>query len=135
MSSENTGERPGFVPRLKAKASKIKKELVAVYYAYQNPRLPLLPKIIIAIALGYALSPIDLIPDFIPVLGFIDDVLIVPGLISLGTKMIPPDIMTDARKRAEREPLNLKKSWKAAAVLTAVWLIILTAFASLALKL
>ncbi len=121
--------------RLKSKAVKIKKELTAIYYAYQNPRLPFLPKVVILFALGYALSPIDLVPDFIPVLGFIDDVLIVPGLISLAVKLIPDDIMAEARKRAEIAPLRLRKSWKAAAAFAAIWVIVLAAVLSLTVKL
>lgn len=132
---EKTSSPRTLVARLRAKASKIKRDLVAVYYAYQNPRLPVLPKIIIMIALGYALSPMDLIPDFIPVLGLLDDALIVPGLISLAIKMIPDDIMSDARKRAEAEPVSLKKNWKAAVVVSAAWVIVLTAILGMTVKL
>ncbi len=120
---------------LRAKAQKIRRELAAVYYAYKNPRLPFLPKVVILLALGYALSPIDLIPNFIPVLGFIDDVIIVPGLISLAVKMIPRDIMMESRRKAVAEPLQLRKSWKAAAAIAAIWIIVLTGVLSLTVKL
>ena len=67
---------------LKERAKKLKLELTAVYYAYRDPGINLLPKLIIIITLGYALSPIDLIPDFIPILGYLDDLILLPALIT-----------------------------------------------------
>ena len=95
---------------LKSKAKSLKKESTALYYAYKNPRMPLLPKMIAVFTLGYALSPIDLIPDFIPVIGYLDDLLILPALISLSIKLIPKEIMEEAREKAEAEPPALKKN-------------------------
>ena len=73
--------------KLKIKAKNLKNEMTAIYYAYQDPKVTLLPRIIILFTLGYALSPIDLIPDFIPVLGYVDDLLILPVLILLSIKL------------------------------------------------
>ena len=107
------------------KAERLKKELTSLYYAYQNPETGLLPKIIIILALSYALSPVDLIPDFIPVLGYIDDLIILPLLISLSIKLIPENIMNDSRKRAENEPVRLKKNLISAAVIIFLWIFVL----------
>jgi uncharacterized membrane protein YkvA (DUF1232 family) len=77
---------------MKGKAKNLKTEITAIYYAYQNPRTKLLPKIVILITLGYALSPIDLFPDFIPILGYVDDLFMIPALITISLKLIHYDI-------------------------------------------
>jgi uncharacterized membrane protein YkvA (DUF1232 family) len=124
-----------FSEMLKIKAPILKRELTAVYYAYQNPKVKLLPKIIIAISIGYALSPIDLIPDFIPVIGYLDDLIIIPCLISLAIKLIPRDVMDEARRKAEKEPLRLKKNWVFAIIFILVWVLLLTVIVIAILKL
>ena len=112
---------------LKAKAKALKKEITAIYYAYQNPNTAIITKIIIILTLGYALSPIDLIPDFIPILGYLDDLIIIPALISLSIKLIPKEIIEESRKKAENEPLNLNKNWFFAIIFVIIWVILLTA--------
>ena len=72
---------PGIYERFKAAIKKIKREILAVYYAVQDPAVGYWARLIAALAIGYALSPFDLIPDFIPVLGLIDDLIILPGII------------------------------------------------------
>jgi uncharacterized membrane protein YkvA (DUF1232 family) len=86
---------------LKAKANKLKYELSALYLAYKRKDVSIFAKILILMAIGYALSPIDLIPDFIPVLGYLDDLLIVPFLIFLSLKLIPKEIMDECREQAK----------------------------------
>jgi uncharacterized membrane protein YkvA (DUF1232 family) len=110
---------------LKARAKNLKKEIIAVYYAYQSPKVSLLPKIFILAALGYALSPIDLIPDFIPVLGYLDDLIIIPALIHLSIRFIPAEIMAEAREKAKNQPLQLKKNWGCALLFIFIWLVLL----------
>ena len=111
---------------LKDKARKLKTEITTLYYAYQDPKLGLLPKIIILFTLGYALSPIDLIPDFIAVLGYIDDLVIVPALISLSIKLIPEEILASAREKAIKEPLKLKKNnWLFALLFISIWVVLI----------
>ena len=111
---------------MKKKANKLKNEIVSIYYAYQNPDLKILPRIIILITIGYALSPIDLIPDFIPVLGYLDDLIIIPALITLSIKLIPNDVMEKARQKALKEPIQLKKNWFFAFLFILIWIIIIT---------
>jgi uncharacterized membrane protein YkvA (DUF1232 family) len=114
------------IDSLKDKARKLKIEITTLYYAYQDPKLGLLPKIIILFTLGYALSPIDLIPDFVPVLGYLDDLVIVPALISLSIKLIPEEILASAREKAIKEPIKLKKNnWFFALLFISIWVILI----------
>lgn len=113
------------IKKMKEKAKKLKNEITAIYYAYQNPDVKLLPKIIIIFTVGYALSPIDLIPDFIPLLGYLDDLIIIPALITLSIKLLPNDIMDKARQKALQNPIQLKKNWFFAVLFILVWIIII----------
>jgi len=85
---------------LKERARALKQEAHAIYFAVRDPRTPMVARVIGGAAVAYALSPIDLIPDFIPVLGYLDDVLIVPVGLWLALRMIPAEVMQDARERA-----------------------------------
>ncbi len=111
---------------LKEQARKLKSEVTTIYYAYKNPKTKLLPKIIIFITLGYALSPVDLIPDFIPVLGYLDDILIIPALITLSIKLIPKDIIDESKEKALKEPVRLKDNWLFGLIFVSVWILLLT---------
>lgn len=97
--------------------------------AYKDTRTPLLPKVLIGITIGYLLSPIDLIPDFIPVLGLLDDLLIVPLLITISIKSIPETIIIDAKAYAETHPDMVKKSnWIFATAIIIVWMVLIALF-------
>ena len=109
------------IDSLKRRAGRLKLEVSALFYAFRDPGLGLLPKIVIGITVGYALSPVDLIPDFIPVLGYLDDLIIVPALILLAVRLIPDDILAEARRRAEAEPPSLRKNRAAAVVIILIW--------------
>ena len=87
--------------KLTDRAKKLKTDIPAVFLALKEKRTPWYAKIIAAVVVIYALSPIDLIPDFIPVFGYLDDLVILPALIALCIKYIPKDIFDDCRKRAE----------------------------------
>ncbi len=107
--------------RLKTWVKGIKRDVVALYFAARDPRVPWYAKAVAAAVAAYALSPIDLIPDFIPVLGYIDEVFILPLGIMLAVKLIPPAIMAEHRAAAvaaEGKP----KSRIAGAVIVALWL-------------
>jgi uncharacterized membrane protein YkvA (DUF1232 family) len=107
----------------KQRARQLKVETYALYLAYRDPRTPWYARIFAAIVVGYAFSPIDLIPDFIPVLGYLDDLVLVPFGIWLALKMIPPEVMAESRSRAQEALSHGKPVSRAAAiVIVAIWL-------------
>jgi len=107
----------------KDKARKIKVELYALYLAYRDPRVPLHAKIFAALVVGYAFSPIDLIPDFIPIIGYLDDLILIPLGVALALKMIPPDVMDECRTRSlEFMAAGKPKNLIAAIIIVAVWI-------------
>jgi uncharacterized membrane protein YkvA (DUF1232 family) len=85
-------------------ADDLKKELVFYRLLLANPRTPWTAKALMGAAVGYALSPIDLIPDFIPVIGYLDDLVIVPGLLWAAMKLIPRDVIEECRRAVETPP-------------------------------
>ena len=89
------------IARLKAWARTLKREIVVLWLAARDPRVPLGAKLLAGLVAGYALSPIDLIPDFIPVLGLLDDLLLVPAGIWLVLRMIPLGLVAELRAQAE----------------------------------
>ena len=91
----------GMLATVKDWARALKRNVVALWFACKDARTPPLAKALAVFTVGYALSPIDLIPDFIPVLGFVDDAIILPGLIWLVLRMIPADVMADCRAQAD----------------------------------
>src|SRR5512144_3435294 len=82
-------------------ARRLKVEAYTLYLAYRDPRVPWYARIFAACVVGYAFSPIDLIPDFIPVLGYLDDLLLVPLGIALTIRLIPPDVLSECREQAK----------------------------------
>ncbi len=111
--------------RWKERAKKIQAETYAVCLAYRDPRVPWYARLFAACVVAYAFSPIDLIPDFIPVLGYLDDLVLVPLGIVLALKMIPQPVMAECRQKAQEvmaqgKPVN----WVAAAVIVSAWLLL-----------
>lgn len=92
--------RAGWRARLRGKAAALKGDTLALWFCLRDPRTPLAAKLLGALVVAYALSPIDLIPDFIPVLGFLDDLVLVPAGIWLTLRLVPDGVMADARARA-----------------------------------
>lgn len=110
------------IEQLREKGRRLKKELVALYFAYRMPGVPFYAKIIAALVVAYALSPIDLIPDFIPVIGYLDDLIIIPFGITLAIKLIPEDIMEECRVKAEKLiEESVPKNWLAGIVIVCFW--------------
>jgi uncharacterized membrane protein YkvA (DUF1232 family) len=113
----------GSLESWKQKARQLRQEIYALYLAYRDPRVPLHAKIFAACVVGYALSPIDLIPDPIPILGYLDDLVLIPLGISLAIKMIPTEVMVESRVKASEMIEHGKPiSWVAAGVIAAIWL-------------
>jgi uncharacterized membrane protein YkvA (DUF1232 family) len=115
-----------WIERWKRWAKQLKLSVYALYLAYRDPRTPWYAKLVAACVVGYAFSPIDLIPDFIPVLGYLDDLLLLPLGVALALKLIPKQVMADSRLRAaqleaERRPVNKV----AALVIVTIWLALL----------
>ena len=109
---------------LKQWAFSIKRNIYTLYQAAGDPRVPLLPKFIIVCVIAYAVSPIDLIPDFIPVLGYLDDLILLPLGIWLAIKLVPSSIWEEYRLMyREATPPKIPGSKWAAAVVIVVWII------------
>ncbi len=106
------------------RARQLKTETYALYLAYRDPRTPWYARLVVACVVAYALSPIDLIPDFVPLLGYVDDLILVPLGIALALRLIPPAVMDDCRARA-REALAAGRptSRAAGAIVVAIWLL------------
>ena len=110
----------------KQRARRLKTELYALYLAYRDPRVPWYARLLAALVVGYAFSPIDLIPDPIPVLGYLDDLVLIPLGIALALRLIPAPVMADCRAKA-REAADSGKplvSWVAAGVIMAIWILL-----------
>ena len=109
---------------LKEKAVQLQTDTYALYLAYKDPRVPWYAKIFVAIVVAYALSPIDLIPDFIPVLGYLDDLIIIPAGMYLSLKMIPREVLEECRGKAQSAVIDDKTKWFAAFIIVLVWFIV-----------
>jgi len=112
--------------KFKVKAKELKLNISALWLAYKRKDVPIIAKIFIIMAVGYALSPIDLIPDFIPVLGYLDDLLIIPFLVYISIKFIPKDIIEECKEQAKDLWKNGKpKKWYYAIPIILIYLLII----------
>ena len=118
---------------IKAWAKTLKRDAHALYLAARDPRVPWFAKGLAIAVAAYALSPIDLIPDFIPVIGYLDDLIIVPLGIALVVRMIPPDVMAEHRALADAAQ-DRPVSRTAAASIVAIWVVSMIAFGWLAYR-
>ncbi len=114
---------PAFVETWKSRAHQLKTEVYALYLAYKDPRTPWYGRLFAALVVAYAFSPIDLIPDPIPVLGYLDDLVLIPLGVYLALRMIPAEVMADSRQQArvvmaQGKPVNKV----AAAVIVLIWI-------------
>lgn len=132
-SKQDQSTGPTLLERARAWARRIKRDVLALWLAARDPRTPWQPKLVAGLVAAYALSPIDLIPDFIPVLGYLDDLLIVPLGIVLAVRLMPAALMAECRARGAE--LAKRPTSRAAAIfVVAVWLA-LGALAVLAVRL
>lgn len=113
----------------KQRAKGIKRDVYSLYLAYRDARTPWYAKVFAALVVAYAFSPIDLIPDFIPVLGYLDDLLLLPLGIIIAIKLIPDEVMADARLKAE-ESIQTEKptSWLGLVIVALIWLALASMF-------
>jgi uncharacterized membrane protein YkvA (DUF1232 family) len=109
-------------------ARSLKTNTYALYLASRDPRVPWLAKVIVALVVAYALSPIDLIPDFIPVIGYLDDLLLLPIGIWLAIRMIPEAAWKECKLSAHQAVIELPKNWRAGAVIIFIWFLLIGAF-------
>lgn len=111
------------VEKLKRWAGRLKAEVQALYLAYQDPRVPLYARLFAALVVGYAFSPIDLIPDPVPVLGYLDDLVLIPQGAALAIRMISTPLLAECREKARRASrVSIFVSRAAAVAVVAVWL-------------
>jgi len=119
LRSENRTAR---LNRLKIWAQSTKRDVIALYFAARDPRVPWYAKALAALVAAYALSPIDIIPDFIPVLGYLDDLILLPLGIVIVIRLIPDDVMADLRLKAEERMFTRSRSTVGAVLVVLVWL-------------
>lgn len=114
-----------FVANWKQWAHAVKMNTYALYLAYRDPRTPWYAKVWAAFVVAYAFSPIDLIPDFIPVLGYLDDLVLVPLGIAVAVKLIPADVYAECKEQARSQLAHDKPvNWAAAAIVVTIWLLL-----------
>jgi uncharacterized membrane protein YkvA (DUF1232 family) len=116
------------IARWRGWAGRLEQQALAVWIAAQDPRMPWLEQLLVLAAAAYAFSPIDLIPDAIPVLGLLDDLVLVPVVLWLALRMTPADVLADSRAEAERRLAEgLPVSRTAAVVIVGLWVVVLVA--------
>ncbi len=124
-SSLIAGSAVPILASLKNRISHLRNETYALYLAARHPRTPWYAKLFVAGVVAYAFSPIDLIPDFVPVLGFLDDLVLVPLGIAVAIKLIPQDVMTECRAGAREAAAGAKPTSRtAAAVIIGIWVLL-----------
>ena len=110
------------IQRWKEGACELRKDIYTLYYAYKDPRVPWYAKVLAASVVAYAASPIDLIPDFIPVLGYLDDLIIVPIGIMVALKAVPRHVLEECRAKAEAANASGRlRNWYTAFIILAIW--------------
>ena len=120
--------------KLKSRARALKNEAFAVYLAAKDPRTPWYAKALIFFVVAHTFSPIDLIPDFIPILGYLDDLIITPGGLWLAVKMIPPEVLEEARITAAARSFDRRVGYVGMAIIILVWIVILIGIVYLIIK-
>jgi uncharacterized membrane protein YkvA (DUF1232 family) len=121
--------------KLKAHARTLKREAFVVYLAAKDSRTPWYAKAVAFITIAYALSPIDLIPDFIPILGYLDDLLIVPAGIALAIRLIPAEVLKEARETEATKGVDRSVGYVGAGLIIVIWILAIIWSASIILRL
>jgi len=111
---------------LKEKAAGLKRDIPAVFLSLRHKETPMIAKVIAGVTIAYALSPVDLIPDFVPVLGYLDDLIILPALVALTIRLVPEDVMKQCQIQADGMWKDGKpKRWFYAMPILVIWLLII----------
>ena len=121
--------------QLKARAQALKREAYAVYIAARDPRTPWYAKALIFFVVAHTFSPIDLIPDFIPVLGYLDDLIITPGGLWLAVRLIPPEVLEEARATAATRDVDRSAGKIGAVIIVLLWIVAVMGVVYLILRL
>lgn len=114
-----------FIDKIKHWAKEIKRQLYVLYLVSRHEDVPIYVKALAISLVAYALSPIDLIPDFIPLLGFLDDIILLPLGIVMVFRLISPAVLEECKKEAANHNKKLPKNWIAGAVILAIWVTVL----------
>src|SRR5215211_2245030 len=120
--------------QLKIRARELKREAYAIFIAGRDPRTPWYVKALIFFVVAHTFSPIDLIPDFIPILGYLDDLIITPGGLWLAVRMIPPEVLTEARVTAATQGVDTSLGRVGAVIIVLLWLVGLVVTVTLILR-
>ncbi|MGG0277768.1 YkvA family protein [Bacillus rhizoplanae] len=113
------------IQKMKKWAKNLKKQLLVLYLAYRDERVPWYAKLFTMLVVAYAFSPIDLIPDFIPILGYLDDLILVPLGVYLALKLIPEEVLEDCKRKIEgQSSMNKPKNWITGFLIIIIWLIV-----------
>ncbi len=107
------------------RAKSLTSDIYALYLSCRDPRVPLRAKMLAWLIIGYFISPIDLIPDFIPVIGQLDDLIIVPTGIALVLKMIPREVIEENRRKAKDQPLTTGAKWIVVALILSIYALVI----------
>ncbi|MDR4441541.1 DUF1232 domain-containing protein [Bacillus cereus] len=110
---------------MKKWARNLKKQLLVLYLAYRDERVPWYAKLFTMLVVAYAFSPIDLIPDFIPILGYLDDLILVPLGVYLALKLIPKEVLEDCKRKVEeRQTISKPKNWITGIIIITLWILV-----------
>jgi uncharacterized membrane protein YkvA (DUF1232 family) len=110
---------------LKHRVRQLERETYALYLAARHPRTPWYAKLLIAAVVAYAVSPIDLIPDFVPVLGYLDDLILIPLGIAVAIRLVPPEVLAECRARAQEATAHGKPASRIAAIIIiGIWVVL-----------
>jgi uncharacterized membrane protein YkvA (DUF1232 family) len=121
LTRTDAREPGGVWSRWKQRARQLKLETWALYLAVRHPRTPWYARLFALCVVAYALSPIDLVPDFIPVLGYLDDLILVPLGLALALRMVPQQVLDECREQARRDADRGKLGWQAGIVVVLTW--------------
>ncbi|MEF8682467.1 UNVERIFIED_CONTAM: YkvA family protein [Bacillus cereus] len=120
-----TEEKISIIQKMKKWARNLKKQILVLYLAYRDERVPWYAKLFTMLVVAYAFSPIDLIPDFIPILGYLDDLILVPLGVYLALKLIPKEVLEDCKRKVEeRQTISKPKNWITGIIIITLWILV-----------